>query len=1779
MFNSFTAVAIRHLVPCNLLLITLAALQTICLAQAPNGKQYTSTMNDLNERANVEVDPSSLGLNISISLADFPGRGVSLPVTLRYSSKIWQIKHNGTNINPGDGNISEYTLSGVWYTGTRAGWTSSLTVPYIEFTGQTEPFIARFNLANRDLAAPDDGNAWDYAFPPRVEGNSTPLMYSANRAILRMPDGSSHEMRQDDLVHFGTVGGPVNRIYYAADGSRIKYDPTSQVVFLPDGSRYLLNTANGAQYIDRNGNTLNYNSNTSEWTDTLGRVIPDPLGGSSGSDYHWTVPTAQGGTATYIFRWRLLSESLTDTTQPLHYIGPVMMKFSGGYPFIESVPGPSLFGESSLGLGADRPAYVLALRFSPGPPELFNPGVLSEIELPNGQKYRFTYNVYAELDKIYLPTGGYKRYRYNRVPASDLDNQSLAYSQANRGVVEGIESVTGKPQDETPPWTFQPASLGTANVTATNPDGSFVRRYIHERDALNNMFNASPREAIAGRIYDEEFHSASGQMLRRILTNWVYTGPQHLPPIPHAQEPIGMDWTSRDARVTRKVEILLDTSGNALAKATEYLYDNDLNVASTKYYDYVSISKSTGQSAPIGSIPNGALLKTEETTYLVNDASIAQTTRDAYRARHLTALPSKTLVRDSSNAVVAATEYKYDESAFPLTTYSAVSGWSDPQTPFRGNVTTIRRWLDNNHPWGGWTSGTWIETHTWYDQCGNAIKVRDANNNDTIISYEDNFYDFPPQNSHAYPTSVTTAGPAHTTFTKHDFNSGLVREVTDPNNIKTRYDYNDSFNRLTRMVRAEGTIVENQTTIQYEDYSRIATTTSDRNSFDDNILKSQLVYDGFGRTIESRQYETGSSYIAINTIYDVLGSVSQVSNPRRSGDPLWTTTEYDALGRVIRVTTPDGAQVITQYSGNQVTVTDQAGKSRRSKTDALGRMTEVTENPGGLSYLTTYEYDTLNNLLKVKQGLQVRNFAYDSVSRLISATNPESGTITYAYDPNGNLLEKTDAREVKTTMTYDELNRMRTTTYSATTPEGELVANATPPVSYFYDDYSTLPGGGPTWPTWSCGGQTLPNNPVKGRVIGVTYGTGSDGTYYRYDAAGRIIGNLQRMGTPNFVTRYAYNLADAVLEECRGYSSATRAAVRNMSTYDDAGRLTDMRTSFNPHTTSKYLVEGISYTPFGALQTENYGNGLIHSIGYNNRLQPTEIRLGTPGNPESVFTIYNLYGTAANPNVQDSGITLAQNNGNLARTKYVISGALKYSQTFQYDPVNRLKYAVEHNNGTYTDAARAWYQTFEYDFAGNRGINRASTSDNVDGANSALQKAEFSEVNNRITHADYHYDVAGNLTGEPGKRYTYDAFNRLVTAEVVGGATSQYVYDGNGRRVKKTVSGVGTRFEYGAGGELIAERNDAGVVTTWYYYRNGELLATSENGTMHKYAASDHLGSPRAWTDEVGSLTEGGRHDYLPFGEELGIGVGIRSASIGYGGDSVRQKFTGYEHDDETGLEFAQARYYASVQGRFTSTDEFKGGPDELWVLGSGDPEKQALVYANINIPQSLNKYQYCFNNPLRYVDPDGQNPQDGGRGRAEERDVMALAAGKISPEEFKKRQQERVYYEGVGAVIGIGIVVAPNATMASLAWMLRNPATVLRSADTAAQLLEGNPASLRMGTLTIAARTGLNAAEVSTGARLAKQIGGRLVESAHVGADFVDAVTKKTFDAMGTPDAYKYFGSGKKFFESIVHHVNKSVDHVAIDLMGASKVQIKAIKGFVSGLTKEQQGKIIYIE
>jgi len=133
-------------------------------------------------------------------------------------------------------------------------------------------------------------------------------------------------------------------------------------------------------------------------------------------------------------------------------------------------------------------------------------------------------------------------------------------------------------------------------------------------------------------------------------------------------------------------------------------------------------------------------------------------------------------------------------------------------------------------------------------------------------------------------------------------------------------------------------------------------------------------------------------------------------------------------GRVTSITTPDSAVVATSYSGNTVTVSDQTGKLRKSVTDGLGRLIAL-RRPERFELSDSYDYDTLDNLITVSQGARHGSFVTIRWKRLSAATNPESGVVSYQYDSNGNLTQKTDAPQHNDDYVYDALNRVASRSY------------------------------------------------------------------------------------------------------------------------------------------------------------------------------------------------------------------------------------------------------------------------------------------------------------------------------------------------------------------------------------------------------------------------------------------------------------------------------------------------------------------------------------------------------------------------------------------------------------------------------------------------------------------------------------------------------------------------------------------------------------------------------
>lgn len=230
-------------------------------------------------------------------------------------------------------------------------------------------------------------------------------------------------------------------------------------------------------------------------------------------------------------------------------------------------------------------------------------------------------------------------------------------------------------------------------------------------------------------------------------------------------------------------------------------------------------------------------------------------------------------------------------------------------------------------------------------------------------------------------------------------------------------------------------------------------------------------FDGRGHLVRTFGTQTTQGRATTDTEYDAMGRVVRNSNPYYSAagaasaiNPggLWANRQYDSFSRVIQLTLPDQTTAQAAFAGSVTTVTDQANKSRRRVTDALGRLARLDEpdSTGNLGSVnsptqpTTYQYDALDNLVHITQGVQHRYFKYDSLSRMTYERQPEHAAPHAAADAlTGNnswsrkviynsfnlVSQVTDARGVATDFTYDTLNRLISKGYSDGTPQCSTV--------------------------------------------------------------------------------------------------------------------------------------------------------------------------------------------------------------------------------------------------------------------------------------------------------------------------------------------------------------------------------------------------------------------------------------------------------------------------------------------------------------------------------------------------------------------------------------------------------------------------------------------------------------------------------------------------------------------------------------------------------------------
>src|SRR5262249_38827139 len=209
-----------------------------------------------------------------------------------------------------------------------------------------------------------------------------------------------------------------------------------------------------------------------------------------------------------------------------------------------------------------------------------------------------------------------------------------------------------------------------------------------------------------------------------------------------------------------------------------------------------------------------------------------------------------------------------------LVSRSSISGFDSTFSPSfttRGNISAATTYLLTN----GSVTGS-ITAYNQYDVAGNVVKAIDARGFSPDFEFADRFgapngdaraNTSPPELgslfSFGFATKVTNA-LGHQAYTQFDYYLGQPVDAEDANGTVTSAYFNDLLDRPTLVKRAVGTALVNQTTFAYDDVARIITTNTDLDA--STVLVSKTLYDGLGRTIESRTYEGGTNYIAVKQI-------------------------------------------------------------------------------------------------------------------------------------------------------------------------------------------------------------------------------------------------------------------------------------------------------------------------------------------------------------------------------------------------------------------------------------------------------------------------------------------------------------------------------------------------------------------------------------------------------------------------------------------------------------------------------------------------------------------------------------------------------------------------------------------------------------------------------------------------------------------------------------------------------------------------------------------------
>lgn len=791
---------------------------------------------------------------------------------------------------------------------------------------------------------------------------------------------------------------------------------------------------------------------------------------------------------------------------------------------------------------------------------------------------------------------------------------------------------------------------------------------------------------------------------------------------------------------------------------------------------------------------------------------------------------------------------------------------------------------------------------------------------------------------------TTITGKATPVIHKVGFESynpinGKPETIIDENTSNKTYYGFDAFGRLVKVDAPDTEIIATE--------------------YGDSLFPSYISkYAGTDKTaIISREY------------YDGLGRLIQSVRPMKTSTGKWSVTlySYDNMGRLKHTVGPFATSVFsyqeTDYPNLVSGIEANVNKvlSNRQKTinyyDTQGRISYVNDSKNGNK---NYYYIGVTN-------------CYSCANTSIPVTIVESGTYgstrTEKRDALGRIIEIVEKCASKD---KDDKCSGDQATYYTYNAAGDLtsVKRTDPKTASVIENkmlYNTL--GQKEEMTDPDLGRYTYQYDIKGNLTKQmrhisAADSGTEWQIMKYDELNRITSKTYHHAVPvpgnyaveNPTVTWTYD--DGTITPLNPIGRLSKVSNGNVeykvTDYDGVGRIRGEEKTIQGFTagTSKKETFEYTYNDYGGLASITYpgynvsykyyypGSGLIEAVTGTGGTKLAEITEYTPSGKIAKISYGNSVQTNYNYDLNSdrlSNLKTAGDNGVGSRLQdydYGYSGAgditsitdniNELGRVFMYDNMHRLTDEVKTDYGTTNETL-----DYVYSYTGTGGVHNVK------------------KITTGGKDYSFGYDTSGNMTSSPDLRPTgslgtrtlsYNADNMPLSVRV-GNSDTLFRYDGIAKRAAKRV-GTGTdTFYYNNLYEIIN-----GVKTRYVFAGNLRIARITGEATVDDIAFihQDHLGSTTVITDIDGERVNYDAIRYTPFGLETN-----GQTQLG----SLNYRFTDQERDSSTGLYNYDARLYDPAIGLFVCGDS---------------------IVPDMYDPQSLNRYSYCRNNPLGYVDPSG---------------------------------------------------------------------------------------------------------------------------------------------------------------------------------------------------------------